>query len=149
MVSNGAHQSQLIGHIVHRYQIAGDRFDGGDTVQIRSGVTLASRTLALIVDRSEIFGERFQPQVQLASFNQRTSEPLKSIECVKRYNTDCWKETEIKIKIKKYLIHTAVLVGKTQSNMSTPRAQQTTRSVANPTPIKYLGLSLGSKSVDK
>lgn len=33
--------------------------------------------------------------------------------------------------------------------MSQPKAQQTTRSVANPTPIKYLGLSFGRRSVDK
>jgi hypothetical protein len=44
-------------------------------------------------------------------------------------------------------ILTAVLVGNTQSNISTPRAQHTTRSAAKPTPIKYRGLSSGSKSV--
>jgi len=42
---------------------------------------------------------------------------------------------------------TAVLVGKTQSNMSTPRAVHTTRSTANPTPMQYLGLLGGSKPV--
>ena len=44
-------------------------------------------------------------------------------------------------------ILTAVLVGNTQSNISTPRAQHTTRSVAKPTPIRYRGLSSGSMSV--
>lgn len=44
-------------------------------------------------------------------------------------------------------MHTAVRVGYTQSNISIPSATQTTKSSANPTPIKYLGLSSGSKSV--
>ena len=39
---------------------------------------------------------------------------------------------------------TAVRVGKTQSNMST----QTTRSVANPTPMQYRGLFLGRSRVE-
>lgn len=49
---------------------------------------------------------------------------------------------------KNYLL-TAVRVGKTQSNISIPRETQTTKSAANPTPIRYLGLSLGKKSVHK
>lgn len=40
-------------------------------------------------------------------------------------------------------------MGKTQSNMSMPSAQQITRSVANPTPIKYLGRFSGKMSVHK
>ena len=44
-------------------------------------------------------------------------------------------------------ILTAVLVGNTQSNISTPRAQHTTRSAAKPTPIRYRGLSSGSNPV--
>lgn len=44
---------------------------------------------------------------------------------------------------------TAVLVGKTQSNMSTPRAEHITRSTANPTPIRYRGLFFGSNPVHK
>lgn len=44
---------------------------------------------------------------------------------------------------------TAVRVGNTQSNMSIPRATHTTKSVANPTPIRYLGLFLSSISVPK
>lgn len=46
-------------------------------------------------------------------------------------------------------ILTAVRVGKTQSNMSHPSAQQTTKSAANPTPIKYRGFSLGRRSVER
>ena len=42
----------------------------------------------------------------------------------------------------------AVLVGNTQSYMSTPSAEQTTKSTANPTPIRYRGLSLGKTSVE-
>lgn len=42
---------------------------------------------------------------------------------------------------------TAVRVGKTQSNISMPSATQTTKSAAKPTPIKYRGLSSGSRSV--
>lgn len=41
----------------------------------------------------------------------------------------------------------AVRVGKTQSNISTPRAEQITKSSGYPTPIQYRGLSFGSKSV--
>jgi hypothetical protein len=37
----------------------------------------------------------------------------------------------------------AVLVGNTQSNISTPRAAHRAISIGYPTPIKYLGLSLG------
>lgn len=59
--------------------------------------------------------------------------------------------------MKKFLINylifcvmlTAVLDGNTQSYMSTPNAQQTTISIAKPTPIKYLGLFLGRMLVVK
>lgn len=44
---------------------------------------------------------------------------------------------------------TAVLVGKTQSNISIPKATQTTRSIAIPTPIRYLGLLLSKISVPR
>ena len=36
----------------------------------------------------------------------------------------------------------AVLVGNTQSNISTPKLEQTIKSSGYPTPIKYLGLFL-------
>lgn len=42
---------------------------------------------------------------------------------------------------------TAVRVGHTQSNMSAPRATETTRSSGYPTPITYRGLFCGSQSV--
>jgi hypothetical protein len=38
----------------------------------------------------------------------------------------------------------AVLVGNTQSNISTPKAIHNIRSTGYPTPIKYLGLLLGN-----
>ena len=41
----------------------------------------------------------------------------------------------------------AVLVAKTQSNISTPNNAHTTKSTGYPTPIKYLGLSFGISSV--
>lgn len=41
----------------------------------------------------------------------------------------------------------AVLVENTQSNMSTPKQEQTTTSTGYPTPIRYRGLSFGSTSV--
>ncbi len=37
----------------------------------------------------------------------------------------------------------AVRVEKTQSNISIPKQEQTTKSTGYPTPIKYRGLSLG------
>jgi hypothetical protein len=39
----------------------------------------------------------------------------------------------------------AVRVGYTQSYMSTPKAEQTTKSKGYPTPIKYLGLLAGKR----
>lgn len=50
--------------------------------------------------------------------------------------------------IVKISLHTAVLVGNTQSNMSAPRAQQMTISTANPTPITYRGFPGGKISVE-
>lgn len=44
---------------------------------------------------------------------------------------------------------TAVRVGNTQSNISTPSATQTTRSMATPTPIRYRGLCLSSIPVPR
>ncbi len=40
----------------------------------------------------------------------------------------------------------AVLVGNTQSNISTPKQAHKTKSIGYPTPIKYLGLFFGSVS---
>ena len=43
----------------------------------------------------------------------------------------------------------AVRVLKTQSNISTPRQEHTTKSTGYPTPIRYRGLSLGKISVQR
>lgn len=115
-------------------------------MQISTCVRLTCTTVTRFVYWYQIFSILCLSQIELSLFYQSATKSLKILFQYFNFLISCASKVSQYIF---YKILTAVLVGNTQSYISIPNALHTIRSTANPTPIRYRGLSFGRIFVDR
>ena len=118
--SRQSHQVQLVVHVVHRKEMGAGRFLRGDMVDVGPcdaqpplfSWTTAS-TLTAFLNRPEILGICSIADIEHPGRCDGVAKPLRMMSMLTSYSRT---------------LLTAVLVGHTQSNISAPRATETTKS---------------------